>query len=465
MHAGEPGSRSMPTAETAVTGGNTTGARVALAAGVGNFLEWFDFAVYGFLAVTIGTLFFPAASDTGSLLAALAVFGVAFLVRPLGGIVIGAFGDRAGRRAALSLSILLMGACTTLIGVLPSYEQVGLWAPILLVLLRCGQGFSAGGEYAGAAAFLIEYAPRHRRGLYSSVVSATAALGVVGGGMVTLLLTAALDADSLSSWGWRLPFLLAGPLAAVGLYVRLKMEDTPVFRTLESTHRVTKSPLKGAGKYSKSGMGLVFACTAVAGLGFYYLATYLVTHLTVTLGMDKTSALQVAIAGLVLYAAMCPVAGRVGDRIGRRRTMLIGTLGLAATAIPCFILIASGPLPVTLLGIAIFAAFEALANVMLGVLLVELFPAHLRVSGSSIGFNLAQALVGGQGPLVAAALASALAWSFAPALYIVAVSSVAAVVLAMFLPETRDIDLVTAHPRSEPVGAQPLVGERTPIGW
>jgi len=410
-------------------------------------LEWFDFALYGFLAVTIGAVFFPATNPTSSLLAALAVFGVAFLVRPLGGLVIGAFGDRAGRRAALSLSILLMGVCTTLLGLLPTYAQVGIWAPVLLVLLRCGQGFSAGGEYAGAAAFIIEYAPSNRRGLFSSVVSATAALGVVAGGVVTLTLTSALSSEELNAWGWRLPFLLAGPLAAVGLYVRLKMEDTPVFRELETAHKVTKSPIKEAGKYSRSGIGLVFACTAVAGLGFYYLATYVVTHLTVTVGLAKTPALLLAISGLLAYAVMCPIAGRIGDRIGRRTTMLIGTTGLAVAAIPCFMLIGTGQLPLVMLGILIFAAFESLANVMLGVLLVELFPAHLRVSGSAIGFNLAQALIGGQGPLVAAALAAALPWTFAPALYIVTVAAVATLVLTRFLPETQGTKLGVTEDR------------------
>ena len=415
--------------------------RVALAAGVGNFLEWFDFALYGFMAVTISQIFFPGESATASLLATLAVFGVAFLFRPLGGLVLGSFGDRVGRRAALSLCILLMGLFTTLIGLLPTHAQIGVWAPILLVLLRCGQGFSAGGEYAGAAAFLIEYAPDHRRGVYSSVVSATSALGVVGGGAIALLLTSLLSEGDMQAWGWRVPFLLAGPMAVIGLYVRLRMEDTPVFRDLERDHDVVDSPLAGAGRHKRS-IALVFMCTAIAGLGFYYLATYVVTYLTVTVDLDSRRAISIAILGLIAYAAMCPAAGWIGDRFGRRPTMLAGTGGLALVSIPCFMLIGTGQVPLVLAGLVVFGAFEALANVMLGVLLVELFPAHVRISGSAAGFNVAQAVVGGQGPLVAAALAAALPFVFAPALYVVVIAVIAFFVLVRRLPETRGTNLV-----------------------
>ncbi len=419
--------------------------RVAIAAGIGHFLEWFDFAVYGFLAATIGQLFFPSGNPTVSLLASLAVFGVAFFFRPLGGLIIGAFGDRVGRRAALSLSIVVMGACTIGIGVLPSYATIGIAAPVMLVILRCAQGFSAGGEYAGAAAFLVEYAPPHRRGLYSSVVSAGAALGVMGGGVVTLSLTALLSDDDMSSWGWRVPFLVAGPLAVLGLYVRLRLEDTPVFRTLQRAHEVEHAPLRSAGKHNRSGILLVFVCTAVTGLGFYYLATYVVTFLTTEVEMPKTSSLQLAVVGLVLYSLMCPIAGLIGDRIGRRPTMLLGAAGLALVAIPSFALLATGNWLLGVVGVTLLASFEALANVMLGVIMVELFPARLRVTGSSIGFNVAQALIGGPGPFIAASIAAAAALTVAPAFYLVAVAAIAFLLLLRFLPETQGVSLFSSH--------------------
>ncbi len=419
---------------------------MVVAAAAGNLLEWYDFAAYGFFAAIIGKLYFPSGNATTSLLAALAVFGVAFVMRPAGGFVLGRFADRAGRRPALTLSVLMMGVSTTLIACLPTYAGVGLLAPVLLVFLRCVQGFSAGGEYAGAATYLIEYAPRNRRGLWSSVISATAALGVLVAGLTALLLSAWLSEAELTSWGWRVPFLLAAPLSLAGLYVRFKLDDTPVYRELERHNHLVADPLKQVGKKALANVAMVFACTAVAGLGFYYLATYVITHLTVVVGLDRTTALLIAIVGLAIYSVLCPVAGLIGDRIGRRRTMIVGGLGLAAVAVPAFAMLSSGGIWLSLGGLAVFALFEALVNVMLGVLLVELFPANTRVSGSAVGFNLAQAIIGGPGPLVAAALAASFDTAVAPAFYMTAVALISTVVLLRFLPETLGNDLVDGSP-------------------
>ena len=273
------------------------------------------------------------------------------------------------------------------------------------------------------------------------MVSAGAGIGVMAGGAITLLLTAALSDDQMSTWGWRVPFLIAGPLAVLGLYVRLRLEDTPVFQELQRAHEVEHAPLRSASKHSRSGILLVFVCTAVTGLGFYYLATFVVTFLSVEVHMARTSALQLAVLGLLLYSLMCPVAGMIGDRIGRRRTMLLGAGGVAVTALPCFALLSTGLWYLALIGVVILAAFEALANVMLGVLMVELFPARLRMTGSSIGFNTAQALIGGPGPFVATAIAAAVALIVAPAIYLAAIASVAFLLLLRYLPETRGVSL------------------------
>jgi MHS family proline/betaine transporter-like MFS transporter len=419
-----------------------SGRRIAVAAGFGNFMEWFDFAVYGFFAVTIGHVFFPSGNATGELLSALGVFGIAFFMRPLGGIVLGIVGDRVGRRAALSISILMMGISTTLVAALPTYASVGLLAPILLVLLRCLQGLSAGGEWAGSSSFLVEYAPRKRRALWGSVVTATAALGSLGGALVAIALTAWLTPGQMEAWGWRIPFLLAAPLAVAGLYVRLKLEDTPVYREMQRERRVSRTPLREALKNNRKPIVLIFFCAAVEGLGYYYIATYVINFLTSDgVGMEKPQALAATAGGLAIYALLCPLAGLFSDRFGRRPSMVLGSAGLALFAIPAFVIMSSGSVLAVILAIAGFAIFEAMVNVTTVVLLVELFPARTRMSGGSLGFNLALASIGGPGPLIAAALAAGIGFSGAGAFYMVAVALVALFVLARYLPETRGVDL------------------------
>jgi MHS family proline/betaine transporter-like MFS transporter len=410
--------------------------RAALAAGIGNFMEWFDFAVYGFFAPTMGKVFFPNSSPTVGLLSSLAVFGVAFFFRPIGGLVLGSLGDRRGRRFTLSVSVVMMGATTTLIAALPSYHAVGVLAPVLLVVLRCLQGFSAGGEWTGSSAFLLEMTPAHRRGLYGSVISATAALATVAGSFVALLVQSLVSTQSMLSWGWRLPFLIAAPLALVGLYVRLKLDETPVFTELKKLGKVSDKPLRSAGKRNLKPVLLTLAIAAVQGLGFYYLATYVVNYLSQTVHLSRTSSLVLSAIGLTVYMALCPVAGAISDRFGRRRVNLAGSIGYIVLGLPAFVLMGQGGVAPVLIGMLLLIVPQSLVSVTTVVMLVELFPAATRSSGSATGFNIALAFVAGPGPFVASAIASATGSSVWPASYMVLVALVATVFLVKFLPET-----------------------------
>lgn len=420
--------------------GPTAGAsagRIAVAAGIGNVMEWFDFAVYGFFATTIGHVFFPTKTATSALLSALAVFGVAFVMRPLGGLLLGAVGDRAGRRAALAVSVTLMGAATTLVAALPTYSGVGILAPVLLILLRCAQGVSAGGEWTGASSFLVEYAPQRRRGLRGSLISATAAVGSLLGCVVALVLTTALSPAQMMAWGWRIPFLLAAPLGVAGLYVRLRLEDTPVFRDLQHEDRVTRTPIREAVTKNFRQIVVMFFCATVGGVGYYYLATYVVNFLsTERLGIGPRAALAMTAVGLAVYALLCPCAGVLSDRVGRRASMLICTAGFFVGGIPAFLLMAGLGVPGAIWGIVLLGVFEAIANVNGVVLLVELFPARTRMTSASIGYNISLAAIAGPGPLIAAALAAGIDFVAAPAFYMVAVAFVSFLVVARFLPET-----------------------------
>lgn len=425
------------------------------AAGIGNFMEWFDFAIYGFFATAIGSNFFPSSSPTASLLSTLAVYGVAFLMRPVGGFVIGAIGDRRGRRFALMLSVVLMGLATALIALLPSYAAIGVTAPALLVLLRCVQGFSAGGEWTGSAAFLVESAPSNRRGVTAAVIPMTAALAVTVGACSALLIQSTVAPEDIVVWGWRIPFLAAFPLTLVGLYLRVRLEDTEVFQELKARGDISDAPIRAVGRSGGRNVAISFALSAITVLGFYYIATYVTTFLTVTVTMDRSTALVVVAVGALSYAALCPVMGALSDRVGRRPLSLLGGAGLAVSAVPAFLLMATGVPVVAVLGLVLFGIFEAMHNSTTTVMLVELFPAHMRSTGSAIGYNLGAALVAGPGPLIAAALAAAGAGL--PALYIAGVALVCTIVLWRVLPETRwrDIGLTEQDARPAAVADAP----------
>jgi MHS family proline/betaine transporter-like MFS transporter len=417
--------------------------RTSVAVGIGNFMEWFDFAIYGFFAVLIGELFFPAGADpVVAALSSFSVFAIGFLMRPLGAFILGPIGDKHGRRAALVASVVLMGTATFLIGVLPSYAAIGVAAPILLVLLRCAQGLAAGGEWSGSAAYLVESAPANRRGLFGSLISGTAALAFIVGSFVALWINSSLGEEALRSWGWRIPFLLALPMALIGLYIRMRLGDTPVFTTLQAKHEVADAPLKQASdKRNLYAILLTFAFSSVSGLGIYYLATYMNNHFTNALGFDRPHALLLSGIGLFLYMLMCPLAGVLSDRVGRRSIQLLGTAGFVLLSIPAFLLFETGNSVLIVAGVALLGVCQALCSVTNVVLLVELFPASTRSSGSALGYNLGLALIAGPGPLIATALVNASGSTLSPSWYLVAVSVVALPILLKWLPETfkRDI--------------------------
>ena len=403
--------------------------RAIVGASVGNTVEWFDFAVYGYLAVTLGAVFFPSEDPTISLLSSFAVFGVAFVMRPLGGLFFGPLGDRIGRQRTLAAVIILMSISTFAIALLPGYATIGIWAPILLVLARLLQGFSAGGEFGGASAFIAEYSPDNRRGFLVSWLEFSTLIGFILGSTSVLVLSSVLTEEALTSWGWRIPFLLAGPLGLIGLYIRLRLDDTPEFRALESAGEVSQSPFKETVTQNWKPILQVAGLVIIQNAGFYIVLTYMQTYITEQLGFSTTSASLSTVLTLLVGMVLIPPLGALSDRVGRKPVLMASCVGFVVLTYPLFLLLNAGNLAGA---IAAHVALGALLAVYLSTTiaaLTELFPTRVRYGGFSIGYNVSVAIFGGAAPFLATYLISVTGNPLSPAFYLIAAAIATAVTL------------------------------------
>lgn len=414
--------------------------KVIFAASFGNFVEWFDFAAYGFLATILTREFFPSSDPAVGLLKTFAVFAVAFAFRPLGGVFFGVVGDRIGRKRTLALTILMMAGATTLIGLLPTYAAIGVFAPILLTVLRCVQGFSAGGEYAGACAYVMEHAPQHKRARYGSFLPISTFSSFALAAVVAYALDASLSAEAMSAWGWRVPFLAAAPTGLIGLYLRMNLSETPAFRALEGEHKVAHAPLRDTLRTQAAGILKLGAFISVTAVSFYMFTTYFATHLQVAGGLNRATSLLITVIALLFAAALCPLAGLYSDWAGRRKTMLTACGILIITVYPSFSLVGSGHFSPSVIGVCLLAIGAVLANVVTPPLLSEVFPTRTRYTASATTFNLAFTVFGGTAPLVATWLITTTGNNMSPALYLVAIA-VMGLMGGLMLPETAKISL------------------------
>jgi len=396
--------------------------RVICAAAIGNFVEWFDFAVYGFLATVIASQFFASGDSSVALLKTFAVFAVAFAFRPLGGIFFGMLGDRIGRKRVLAATILLMAGATTLIGLLPTYAHIGLIAPLLLTIIRCVQGFSAGGEYAGACAYLMEHAPRGKRAWYGSFVPVSTFSAFAAAAVIAYALDASLSPEAMASWGWRVPFLIAAPLGIVGLYLRWRLDETPAFQAVENEHAVAHSPLRETLKTQGGAICCLGAFVSLTALSFYTFTTYFTTYLQVAGGLSRATALLISVIALVCAALMCPLAGAYSDKVGRRATILTTGVGLIVVIYPAFMLASSGSFAGAVVGVLLLAMGAVLSGVVTAALLSEVFPTRTRYTASAITYNMAYTIFGGTAPLMATWLIGMTGTNLAPAYYLIAIS-------------------------------------------
>ncbi|WP_241741284.1 glycine betaine/L-proline transporter ProP [Streptomyces sp. L2] len=403
--------------------------RAVKAAALGNAMEWFDFGVYSYIAVTLGKVFFPSGNPTTQLLSTFGAFAAAFLVRPLGGMVFGPLGDRVGRQKVLAVTMIMMAAGTFAIGLIPSYGAIGVGAPLLLLAARLVQGFSTGGEYAGASTFIAEYAPDKKRGFFGSWLEFGTLAGYIGGAGLVTLLTALLSTHDLTSWGWRIPFLVAGPMGVIGLYLRLKLEETPAFAAeVEKAEAARpKVPLRemitGQWKSLLLCMGLVL----VFNVTDYMLLSYMPSYLTSELKYDATHGLLVVLGVMALMMIVQPFAGALSDRVGRRPVIAAGCAGFLFLSIPALLLIREGSLLAVGLGMAALGLLLVCFTAAMPAALPALFPTRVRYGSLSIGFNVSVSLFGGTTPLVVTALIGATGNMMMPAYYMMAAAVVGGV--------------------------------------
>lgn len=420
-----------------------TGQRVRVLAGssVGTLIEYYDFAVYALVVPVIAASYFPPGNQVIAVVSAFAVYGVAFVIRPLGGVVFGAIGDRVGRRRVLGIVLTLMCLATALVGVLPTYDQVGILAPILLVVLRLLQGLSAGGETTSATSFAVEHAPQGRRALWTSVViSMTAAASIVGS-LVVLALSGSMSDAAFASWGWRIVFLLALPFGLVGLYIRLRTEESPAFERAREEKTLSATPVRDSIRVDKRSIFLTFALASMTALAFYCLGGYFPTFLQTSGGLTRDEALVTNGVVYVFVTVALLVSGRLADRVGRRAMIRVGAALLIVLSVPAFLVAGSGGVTAAIVGQLMLAAGPIVFGGGSFVALLELFPTRTRVSGSALGYNAAYALFGGTAPLLSSLFVDWTGSRLAPGCYLMVV---AALILAVTwrVPETKDVVVV-----------------------
>ncbi|MFR0357225.1 MFS transporter [Streptomyces sediminimaris] len=428
--------------------------RAVGASALGNCMEWFDFGVYSYLAAIIGKVFFPGASPGAQVISSFATFAAAFVVRPLGGLVFGPLGDRLGRQKVLATTMIMMAIGTFAIGLIPSYSTIGIAAPILLLLSRMVQGFSTGGEYGGATTFVAEYSPDRRRGFLSSWLDFGTFVGYALGSALVTVLNVALNDEQMLAWGWRVPFLIAGPLGAIGLYMRLKLEESPAFQQQLDEHEKSLAQSSAGSEFKDIIRNHWPALLVCMGLVLLYNVTnymvtgYLPTYQTETLNRSSSSADVLVLIGMVWIVLLITFIGRLSDHVGRRPVYAVSAAAMIVLAIPSFQLIKMHGTWPPVFGVLILSTLLACFAAPSAATLPALFPTAVRYAAMGIGFNFAVAAFGGTTPLVTAALVRVTGDDLMPAYYLM-LAGLIGLVTVKFLPESAQVPL---H------GSQPMVG-------
>ncbi len=403
---------------------------------MGNVLEWFDYGLYGYFAVIISAEFFTSDDPIVGLILSFLVFGTGFIVRPIGGIIAGAYADKHGRVKALTITIMLMGVCTMLMGCLPTYEQVGILAPILLTVLRLVQGLATGGEFGSALTFISEFSNGRNKSFLVSWQPFSVGVGMLLGSATGLILSSCLSQPDLYAWGWRIPFICGILIAIYGVYLRKHIPDSPEFEKMQQEKKATAqehTPVKSLFVRHWAAIVTVIGLLAGTSVSYYLLVTYLPTYIVEFVGGSMLNAFIVNTSVVAIYLLFCPFAGLLADKIGRRRSIIIACLGFIVLSYPLFsIFVSTQNVAIMILSLAVIMVFQSLNAVAVATASSEVFPTELRNSGIGFAYNLAAACFGGMAPMVATAIIAGTGNALSLAGFIIAADLVS-ILIAIFL--------------------------------
>lgn len=408
-----------------------TNRRVLIASLVGSSIEWFDYFLYGTMAALVfNQLFFVSEDPTVGLLLAYASFALSFFIRPFGGVIFSHIGDRIGRKKTLVLTLSLMGAATFAMGILPTYQAIGVAAPIILITLRLIQGLGIGGEWGGALLLATEYAPPEHRGLFGSIPQMGVTIGMVMG-TLALWIMSLLPEAAFMSWGWRVPFVFSALLVVFGLWIRKGIDETPEFKAVQASGEVPKLPIVETLRFYWREVLITIGAKVVETAPFYIFSTFIVSYATTNLGFSRSATLGAVMIATVVTTILIPIMGSLSDRVGRKKMYIAGTVAMMAFAFPYFWMIHQGSVALLVIATVIgLGIIWAPITAVLGTMFSEIFDAKVRYTGVTLGYQVGAAVAGGTAPLVATALLATFENSYVPvALYIMFTAAISLIAI------------------------------------
>ena len=421
--------------------------KVLIASLTGSAIEWFDYFLYGTAAALVfNKIFFPMVDPVIGLILSYLSFSLTFFIRPIGGVLFAHIGDRIGRKKTLVLTLSLMGGATVMIGLLPTYEMIGLWAPALLILMRIIQGMGIGGEWGGALLLAYEYAPEKRKGFFGSIPQAGVTIGMLMATFIVSLMTLFSEEDFLS-WGWRIPFLLSSVLVLLGLWIRKDIDETPDFQKVKASGQVAKTPLRDTLKHHWREVLIAAGLKVVETAPFYIFSTFVVSYATSTLTYQKSQALEAVTLGALVATLMIPLMGLLSDKVGRQRMYAISVFVLGLFIVPWFMLLNTGNTwGIVLATVIAFGVLWAPVTAVLGTLCSEIFSANVRYTGITLGYQLGAALAGGTAPLIATGLLAKYDGDWVPVAWYLAVTVTISLIAIFCASRVKRATLIQAQP-------------------